>query len=327
MITILHIIGGLSLLFVGGEILVRNAVSLAEDIGLSPFIIGLTIVGYGTSAPEMVVGIQSVLEGHPDIASGNIIGTNIADIFLVLGLAALIYPVEIDKKTNIFNVVFLLLVTVVFSLICYMELLNWAAGIFLLVVLAGYIYIAFIMGSEKKLFTKKEKAEIETEVDADIKGRFGGVVAIMLCTFGILLLGLGANLVITGAIEISEIFGLSEATIGLTIIAFGTVLPELVTSVIAAYRKRSQIIMGNIIGGNLFNILGIMGFISVLRPIVVPDNLLVFDLPILIFAVFLLTVLICHFQRISRRAGGMLVLIYIIYIAIQFHLLEKLPVQ
>jgi cation:H+ antiporter len=324
MIATLHIVVGLILLFGGGEALVRSAVSIARHAGLSPFLIGLTIIAYGTSAPEMVVSVQSVLEGHPNIAIGNIIGTNIADIFLVLGLAALIYPVALDKKLCALNSVFLVLVTILFYLFCYLGLMNWVVGSLLLGTLFINTYISFSAGSKrKKLVSKEQKEEIEEEIEEDLYNiKLNVWQAILLCALGILILSFGANIVIKGAIELSEMFGLSEATIGLTVIAFGTVMPELCTSVVAAYHKRSQIVLGNIIGGNLFNILGIMGATSIVRPLVIPPRILAFDLPILIIAVAMLSIFIYFLPRISRRIGIMLIGIYIIYIIMRLNILS-----
>lgn len=315
MITALQIIGGLALLFIGGEMLVRGAVALAKELGLPIFVIGLTVVAYGTSSPEMVISVQAALGGHADIALGNVIGSNISNILCVLGLTAIISPILIDKKLSLTDSLCMLAATILLYIFCFFGDLSRITGVVFLVVLAVYTYLIFRIASKKKDNIPAEAAE---EIEAQIKVKLNLWQSCGLCLVGVLLLIFGGDTLIKGAVTLAKIAGLSEAVIGVTLVAFGGSVPELVTSVIAAFHKRSEIVFGNIIGSNIFNILGIMGVTTLLRPIEVEPSFISFDLPIVVAATAFLCLLIYLRPRIPRAIGVVFFAGYVAYILTQF---------
>jgi cation:H+ antiporter len=316
MLSVLQILGGLTLLFLGGEILVRGAVALAKDLGLSAFVIGLTVVAYGTSSPELVISVQSALDNHPDIALGNVIGSNISNILCVIGLTALIYPIPIDKKVSSFDGKVMLGVTIALFILCALGLLNIVSAIIFLGFLVGYTIFIFRMEKKNKDDLPAKAAE---EVEEQLKVGLNLWQAILFCFTGIALLMFGGDTLITGAVTVAKHFGLSEAVIGVTLIAMGGSAPELVTSVVAAIHKKSDIVMGNIIGSNLFNILGILGITTAISPISVDDKFLSVDLPILAITTLALLIIMLVRNNVSRLTGGIFFSGYIGYLALQFY--------
>ncbi|MDA0781828.1 MAG: calcium/sodium antiporter [Rickettsiales bacterium] len=318
MVTALQIIGGLVLLFIGGEILVRGAVALAKDLGLSAFIIGLTVVAYGTSSPELVISVQSALDNHPDIALGNVIGSNISNILCVIGLTALICPIAIDKKESGFDGKIMLGVTALLTALCFLGMLNIISAVIFLGTLVGYTY--FIFHNEKKKKRQQKLSEDTTaEIEEQLKVSLSRWQAIAFCIGGIILLMLGGDTLITGAVTLAKMAGLSEAVIGVTLIAMGGSAPELITSVVAAFHKKSDIALGNIIGSNLFNILGILGITTALSPIEVAPKFLEQDLPILALTTVALLAVMLMRPVISRFAGCLFFAGYIGYLGLQFY--------
>ncbi len=293
----------------------RGAVALARDLGLSAFIIGLTIVAYGTSSPELVISIQAALDGHPDIALGNVIGSNISNILCVLGLTALIYPIAINKKESGFDGLMMLLVAtalLVFGL--FGEVGYLAGGTFLLVLV---VYTIFIF----KNASKRDHPAVEShteEIEDQIKVHLNIWQAGLACLIGMILLMTGGSFLVEGAVALAIIAGLPESVIGVTIVAFGGSVPELVTSVIAAFHKKSDIALGNIIGSNLFNILGILGITGFIAPIAVEDKFAHIDMPIMVAVTAALFALIYFRPKISRGTGGVFFIGYAGYIGMQF---------
>ncbi len=253
MLIALQIIGGLLLLVAGGEGLVRGAVSIANRIGVPVIIIGLTIVSLGTSAPEMVISILATLEGHPDIALGNVIGSNIANILLVLALTSLIYPVATDPEVTKRDGLLMVMVSLLMLVFMLGGEISRLEGMVLLAIMAGYLISIYFRA-------RRESApEIIEEFEEETSFRYNWPLALLMLAVGLALLIGGAEVLVTGASEFARIFGVSEAVIGSTIVAIGTSAPELVTCVIAAYRKHSDIAVGNVVGSNLFNIVGRAG--------------------------------------------------------------------
>lgn len=245
---------GLVILVTGGELLVRGASAIARAFHLSPLLIGLTIVGFGTSAPELIVSVQAALAGQPGIAIGNVLGSNIGNTLLILGVSALIAPLIIPGRKLWRDLAFMLAAT---AMVWWMLLdgqITRLDGLVLLAGLAAFLTIAFIAGSGHP-----PEAGHET---------FGpNWKPWVLTGAGLVLLVIGARFLVDSATTIARDFGISEAVIGLTIVAIGTSLPELATSVIAAFRKHTEIAVGNIVGSNIFNIFGILGLTAVIAPI------------------------------------------------------------
>ncbi|MBU1299269.1 MAG: calcium/sodium antiporter, partial [Bacteroidetes bacterium] len=257
---VFYLVIGLVLLVGGAEGLIRGGSSLALSFGVSPLIIGLTLVAFGTSSPELVVSIKAAVEGNADISLGNVIGSNIANIGLILGIAVLIQPVavrlQIVKKEIPIMIGFTLLFFVVLLLI---NVINIFIGIFFLLLLLIYtsygIYIS-----------RKEEKSVSAE-EMHVGKRLNTWLALLLALGGLAFLAFGADLFLKGAVELAKRMGVSDIVIGLTIVAVGTSLPELFTTVYAAIKKEADIALGNVVGSNIFNILGIIGVASVVNPI------------------------------------------------------------
>jgi cation:H+ antiporter len=245
---------GLAALVAGGELLVRGASSIARAFHLSPLLIGLTIVGFGTSAPELLVSVQAAVAGQPGIAIGNVIGSNIGNILLILGISALIAPLVIPGAKLWRDLGFMLAATAAVWFMLLDGQITRLDGVLLLTGLLVFLVTAFIAGSGHP-----------PEDDAPPAAK--GWLPWALTGAGLVLLVIGARLLVESATIIARDFGLSEAIIGLTIVAIGTSLPELATSVIAAFRRHTEISVGNIIGSNIFNIFGILGVTALIAPI------------------------------------------------------------
>lgn len=310
----LYIIGGVLLLFFGGEVLIRGAVALARSLGLSPLVIGLTVVAYGTSMPEMVVSVKAAFGGFPGLVIGNAVGSNIANILLVLGMTALIYPLKSDKRLVNLDMVFLVAITICFFLFAFREQIGLVASLVFMVAIVGYTFITFYSARREDSQTPLHQTE---EIEEQLKVTLSLPLAILAVLAGGGLLILGADLFIEGAVEGARLIGISETTIGLTLVAFGTSAPELATSVVAAFRRHSDIALGNVVGSSIFNIAGILGVSGLIVPLPIESKLLVFDIPFLLITTIILLILLKHSHRISRVAGGMFCLAYAGYIAAQ----------
>ena len=257
---------GLAMLLLAGDMLVRGATALSTKLGIPPLIVGLTVVAFGTSAPELLVCIQAALEGAPGIAIGNVVGSNIANVLIVLGLPALIATIDARGGDTRRSYLMMLGATAVLIMLCFAgPLVLWHAIVLLVLFTAMMVDMV-----------RQGKAGIE-EIDPDAASMRGWKVTLLL-VLGIVGLPLGAHLLIEGAVGISRALGISEEVIGLTMVALGTSLPELATTFMAAIRRETGVVMGNVIGSNLFNILGILGIASLFGPIPVDPAFLTRDL-------------------------------------------------
>ncbi len=292
----LLLVGGLVGLFLGGEFLVRGSVGLARRMAISPLLIGLTVVGFGTSTPELLVSLDAALRGVPDIALGNVIGSNIANILLIVGLSALVWPIAVSGTTLRRDTGVMVLGALALVPIFAFGFVSRPAGLVLLALLAAYLVWAYMVTSE---YIKDEGAA----PPAAWKSLVWAVAGLVLLVFG-------ARFLVDGAVSIARGFGVSEAFIGLTIVAVGTSLPELATSLIAAFRRQSEIAIGNIVGSNIFNVLGILGLTAVVAPIPVAERFLTFDLPLMIAASLGLSALLLTRPTIGRSIGAAMLLLY-----------------
>jgi len=310
--SVLLVIGGLLLLVGGGELLVRGAVGLASVLGVSPLVIGLTVVAFGTSAPELVVSLQAVFTGHPDIVLGNVVGSNIANILLIVGAAAALKSITISPGLVRRDGSLVLVATVGFAGICLLGSIGWVAGGAMVLVLIGYTVWSFWAARRRA-----PTVEPEADADEDASGASAGVmIALAFTAFGIGGVVVGASLLIDGAVDIARWAGLSEAVIGLTLIAFGTSLPELATAGMAALRGHSDLAVGNALGSNLFNMLAIAGVTAIVTPVPVPPELLRFDLWVMIGVTVALLIMMTTERRVSRAEGGLLMTGYAVYISL-----------
>lgn len=294
---------GLGLLVVGGDFLVRGAVALATRSGVSPLMIGLTLVGFGTSTPELITSLQAAYLGAPGIALGNVVGSNIANILLIVGIAALMQPIAVGGGLMRRDGTVLVLATGLCILAIGQGALVRGWGIGFVLALVGYIALAYWMERDQP--------------DADIPAPEGGMkiwVAVVLALGGIAMTILGARLLVDNSIVIARDFGVSETLIGLTIVAVGTSLPELVTAIMAGLRGHSDVALGNVIGSNIYNILGILGVTALFKPIDVPEELAASDIWVMAGATALFLIFAFSGKRITRTEGGVLVLCYAGYL-------------
>jgi cation:H+ antiporter len=291
--------GGLIALFIGGEALVRGAVGIARTLAMSPLLIGLTVVGFGTSTPELLVSVDAALRGSPDISIGNIVGSNIGNILLILGLTAVIWPVAIKGPTLARDTGIMLAAALLLVPLFWLGQIGRPAGAVLVAGLAGFLLWAYLQPGENA-------AEDDTPTLPVWQ-------SVLWVAFGLAGLMLGARFLVDGAVNIARGYGVSEAFIGLTIVAIGTSLPELATSLIAAFRRQSDIAIGNIVGSNIFNILGILGATALISPIPVAARFLTFDLPVMLAATLAVVVLL-RVGRIGRGIGAALLISYAAYV-------------
>ena len=312
---------GLVLLFFGGELLVRGAVSVAKRLGLSSLLIGLTVVGFGTSTPELVVSVQAALKGSADIALGNVIGSNIANILVILGVSALIYPMQNWQRSVRRDAIVMSLVGLLTLGLVQFQVISRFVGVVLVALLIAYLVTAYLMEKRDSDSAQSQAAphtphEQETEELEDVP--LPGWKATLAILIGLALLMGGAQSLVTGAVAIARIYGLSEAAIGLTIVAVGTSLPEMATSVVAALRKHSDVAIGNVVGSNIFNILGILGVTAIVAPVGVGPEFRAVSGPLMLGVSLLLTALLFKAKTIGRGAGVVLLLGYAFYTAYLF---------
>ena len=329
MSNITMLLGGLVLLAIGGELLVRGAVAVAERLGMSPLLIGLTLVGFGTSTPELVTSVQAALANSPGIAIGNIVGSNIANILLILGLSAMITPVAVSSKALKRDGAVVLAAALVFALIGYFGSLDRLTALVLVLFLTAYIWFAYIQEKAPAATghgAAFEKAEAYDELhvgpirhQAEAKSlaqRLGPVMPLIMALGGLVLVVFGGKLLVDAASTIARDAGISETIIGLTIVAVGTSMPEFVTSLVAALRKHSDVALGNIMGSNIYNILGIGGVTGLLSPapVQIPAEIAHFDNYVMIAASLALLVFARTGLKIGRLEGAVLLAGYGAYL-------------
>ncbi|MEH6717322.1 MAG: calcium/sodium antiporter [Aurantimonas endophytica] len=287
----LLLLAGLVGLFLGGEALVRGSVGIARRMAIPPLLIGLTVVGFGTSTPELLVSVDAAWRGSPDIALGNIVGSNIANILLIIGLSALVWPIKVMGATLKRDTAVMTLAALALVPIFALGEMGRLSGFILFAGLVAYLVWAYVQPGE--IVVEEEGIKPPASALISVLWVIGGLVALMA----------GARFLVDGAVSIARDYGISEAFIGLTIVAVGTSLPELATSLIAAFRRQSEIAIGNIVGSNIFNILGILGVTAMIAPIPVASRFLTFDLPIMIALSLVLTGLLLTQKVIGRGVG------------------------
>lgn len=299
----LFLLGGLVLLFTGGELLVRGSSSLAVSFGLSPLVIGLTVVAFGTSSPELVVSIQAALKGNSAISIGNVVGSNIANIGLILGISAIIRPVKVQSSAVIREIPFMIIVTLIFSVLIFWGRITFLAG-FLFVSLL-ILYVVFSIYNSKK--------NSDEQFGEVVKARYSKFISTIFVLLGLGGLAFGSDFFIDGAVKLAKVLGVSELIIGLTVVAVGTSLPELVTSIVASIRKESDILVGNVVGSNIFNILAIIGIAAMIISIRL-QQLDVVDVMVMMFFSIIILPMSLFNRLISRREGFLLLIGYCAYI-------------
>jgi cation:H+ antiporter len=323
----LLVIGGLILLVIAGDKLVEGSVIIAERLNVSKLVIGITVVSFGTSAPELVVGIDAALSGVPEIALGNVVGSNIANILLVLGIPALIYPFICDDKEIRHSLFYMMLATVLFILLSFYGPLHIWQGLLLITLLILFLFYA-VKRARNNARIKKHETDFAERVLEGVEPLQGSQTPMVKAVIAIILglggLVLGAHFLVDGATTIARTAGISEAVIGLTVVAIGTSLPELITSLMAARNNHGDVAIGNIIGSNLFNILAIMGVTSLIAPVTIPDEFFRVDFPILLITSLMLIPLATGKIKINRLTGlafSNMYIIYLLYLALQSNLI------
>jgi cation:H+ antiporter len=311
----LELFGGLVYLLLAGDLLVRGAISLAKRAEIPPMVVGLTIVAFGTSAPELFVAVGAVLTGHPDLALGNVVGSNIANVLVVLGVPALIYPTLCNQPSIGRDTALVLGISLLFTALCFAGPLGRVQGGLLTVTLLLILVRQTRQASEGGL-----QGEAEEELQRVLGLPTRGPMIALFIGLGMLGLPLGAHLMLEGAVAVAELAGVPEAAIGLSVVALGTSLPELATTVVAALHRHSDLALGNVLGSNLFNLLAIMGVAAIVSPspIPVPEGFLGFDLPVMIGAALALGYFTWIRGAITRSSGATLLGGYAAYIAVLF---------
>lgn len=341
----LMIAGGLVLLFLGGEALVRGSVGIARRFGLSELVIGLTLVGFGTSVPELVTSLRAVSQDAVGMSVGNVAGSNVANILLVLGVAALIRPIITHPRALARDFSVMVGVTLLFAWLVYVDLFTRPIGIGLVVLLLAYMIGSLVL--DRARGAQGEMGEVATmhaEEGELIETPDPLPIAALLALGGIVGVVIGARLLVTGGIDIAAQFGVSETLIGLSIVAFGTSLPELATAAISAMRGKSDVALGTVLGSNIFNILGIIGVTAIVHPFSLFEGgpglagsgfsagaaiagatnnvgLTWTDISTLILSIFLVLLFAFTGKRIARTEGGIMLAGYVLYMGFLFHII------
>lgn len=312
--SILLVAGGLVLLALGGELLVRGAVGMAARLGISPLLAGLTIVGFGTSMPELATSVQAALGGSPGIALGNVIGSNIANILLILGISALILPLAVNPASFQRDSIALGGSTVLATGAVMLGVIGWVPGAVLCVCLVGYLWWAY--KSESASHDAEAQRHEAGAEDRPVPPDTGPMILGGMIIAGLALAIFGARLLVEGAVVLASAAGVSESVIGLTVVAIGTSLPELIACVIAVLRKHADVALGNVVGSNIYNLCGILGLTAVIQPIEVPTEIARIDVWVMLGVTLLLILQLRSGWRLSRIEGAVLLALYCGYTAL-----------
>ncbi|MFH2093927.1 MAG: calcium/sodium antiporter [Pseudomonadota bacterium] len=303
-----YFIIGIILLYAGSWVLVEGSVSTAVMFAVRPVIIGLTIVSFATSAPELLVSLVAAFKGSGGISLGNILGSNVINIALVLGVSAVIKPININHQIIKIDIPYMILISFIFWMLCLDSKIDRMDGIILLVLLAVFLMYGLITAKDRN--NKDEPVKLSM---------FHICKNIVFIVFGIVMLAYGASFVVQEAIQIATQIGLSQTFIGISVVALGTSLPELATSAMAAARGESDISVGNVVGSNLFNICLVMGTVGVFNPMLVDPTLHDFQFPFMVSICLVLGGIAFRFHRIGKLTGYLFILMFISYIYISYY--------
>jgi cation:H+ antiporter len=310
--NIFLIVIGLAALVAGGDFLVKGAVGIAVKARLSKLVIGMTVVSFGTSAPELIVSLQAALDNVPEIAIGNVIGSNIANLAFVLGITVLIFPMPVGLNTKKYDWPMMMLASILFYLFALNYSLERWEGILLFFILIGFV-VFLVVNSRKNSVRMDEEVADDLPTGKINLWKYLGFLAV-----GLVMLYFGSQWLVGGASDLASGLGVSKHIIGITIVAFGTSVPELVTSVVAAYRKETDISVGNLVGSNVFNILGVIGLTAAIKPIPIESHVVSWDMIWMLGIAFILLPMMFIGPRIGRVSGVILLASYITYILLLF---------
>lgn len=306
---------GLVILLFAGDALVKGAVNLALRVGIPALIVSLTIVAFGTSAPEMLISVQAAMAGVPGIAMGNVVGSNTANILLVLGVPALIAVMHTSEHNTRRSYVVMIAASILFIALAFRGVFDWIAALVLLGALLLTLGDMFRQARAHRAKAAADAAEIDELEDLEgVDPEMPWWKIILFLVLGLIGLPLGADILVDSSTVIARTFGISETVIGLTLVAVGTSMPELATTVMAAIRRQADVALGNVIGSNLFNLLAIIGVAGLVAPIPVDPSLLTFDLWVMLGASILLIPFVFLRQNIGRVWGVVLILLYVAYL-------------
>jgi cation:H+ antiporter len=307
LIDFLQLLAGLPILYYGGDFLVTGSIRLGQRFRLSPFIIGATVVGFGTSSPELAVSILAAIKGAPELAVGNVIGSNVANVGLVLGLTAFLIPLTIAKRRLKEEAPVFLLTTFLVMVLVWNFSLTRVEGWVMILLLIIYLWVSF---------RKKEESEIEVEEETRFWAEKGPFFQFLLVIFGLVLLISGARLMVEGAVGIAQTLGVSEWFIGISIVALGTSLPEIVSSLMAAKRGHGELAIGNVFGSNIFNILMVLGATAMVKPLAIQEPIhadLIFTTGLSCFLILLIRME----NALTKKDGFILLVCYAIYVGMK----------
>jgi cation:H+ antiporter len=310
-LTYLQLISGLLLLLAGGDFLVRGAVGVARVLGVSPLFIGLTLVGFGTSAPELVASLIAAFRDVPGIAVGNVVGSNIANILLILGLASLVTPLPVPRQAFHRDAAALALSTAVATAVILAGGLSRPVGVGMLLLLVGYVTFTYR--------AERLHPDAESELHEQEAAQFGGTASrltgpLLVTAVSLAAVVFGARLLVDAAIVLARDFGVSDSVIGLTVVAVGTSLPELVVSLLAAARGQGAVAVGNVVGSNIYNALFILGGTAAVHPLTVPGEIAGFDVWVLLAVTAVLLAFMLRGATIGRLAGAAFAITYVSYV-------------
>lgn len=306
--SILLVAGGLVLLALGGELLVRGAVGMATRLGISPLLAGLTIVGFGTSMPELATSVQAALSGSPGIAIGNVVGSNIANILLILGISALIVPISVNPAAFKRDSLALGGTALLATGAVMVGVIGFAYGLLLVTALMSYLRWAY--KSESAAHDAEALRHEHEAEDRPVPADTAPVVLGGMIIAGLAAAIFGAGWLVDGAKVLASAAGVSESVIGLTVVAIGTSLPELIACIVAVVRKHGDVALGNVVGSNIYNLCGILGLTAMIHPIQVPAEIARFDIWVMLGMTALLIVQLRSGWRLSRAEGALLAAIY-----------------
>lgn len=319
LVNLLLLVLALVVLTIGAELLVRGAAAIARRLGVSSFFIGLTIVGFGTSAPELATGISSALRGHADINVGNVIGSNIFNIAMILGITALIRPIAVQLQiVRAETAIVICVACIPFATVVTGGRVTWWMGALMLAALFIYLWRGYLAGKRDGAAEAEAAQELEKELGITPARAARPLVSLLLIGMGLAALVGGSIVLVDSSVSIARSLGVSELVIALTIVSAGTSAPELVTSLVAAVRRQSDIAIGNILGSNIFNILGILGVTSMIKEQDITRQSLLLDTPVMIVASIALLPIMSSHAKISRTEGALLLVGYAAYVAVLF---------
>lgn len=304
----IQIIGGFLLLLGGGEFLVRGAVGISKKAGFSPLLIGLTVVAFSTSAPELIVSVSSALKGQVDISVGNVVGSNIVNMLVILGVSALITPILVKGKEVRRDCWIMVAASIALSIVSLFHTIPRFVGLLFFASIVTYVVLSY--RAEKNDPSKEAEEEAKEELESAPKSLWLSIAIVLV---GLVALVFGSEILILGATAIAKAWGVSQAVIGLTIVAIGTSLPELAASAISAFKGHSELAIGNVIGSNIFNILSILGITAMVKPIPVNPQMIHFDIPLMIVVSLILTFLLVRREKLSRVLGVLFIIAYASY--------------